>query len=207
MSFPWSENRGAKTGQAGPVGGRGRSGRLKTFVLLAALGAAGLGLFASGAVDVASLADRMAAASPKEGEGKAAASAPAGEADGGGGLTQRAEEIGRREAAVKREEEKLREFKKEMEQKIAQFEKLKIDVEASLKKVEDEREQNFRHLVKVYESMPAEDAAARMEKLEDKVALALLSRMKGKTAGKVLAAVEPTRAARLSESLAEKKKR
>ncbi len=205
MSFPWLENRNAKAA-AGPVSS-GRPGRLKTFVFLAALGAAGLGLFASGAVDVASLADRTAVASTKEGEGKTAAAAPAGEAGGGGALTQRAEEIGRREAAVKREEEKLQELKKEMEQKIAQFEKLKIDVEASLKKVEDEREQNFRHLVKVYESMPAEDAAARMEKLEDKVALALLSRMKGKTAGKVLAAVEATRAARLSEALAEKKKR
>lgn len=203
MSFPWSENRDAKTGHPR---GRGSSGRLKTFVLLAALGAAGLGLFGSGAVDVASLADRTAVASTKEGEGKTVAG-PADEAGGGAGLTQRAEEIGRREAAVKREEEKLKDLKKEMEQRIAHFEKLKTDVEASLKKVEDEREQNFRHLVKVYESMPAEEAAARMEKLEDKVALALLSRMKGKTAGKVLAAVDATRAARLSEALAEKKKR
>lgn len=205
MSFPWPEDRNAAT--AGRPVPSGRSGRLKTFVLLACLGAAGLGLFASGAVDVASLAGRTAVASTKEGEGKTAAAAPAGDTGGGPALTQLAEEIGRREAAVKREEEKLQDLKKEMEQKIAHFEKLKTEVEASLKKVEDEREQNFRHLVKVYESMPAEEAAARMEKLEDKVALALLSRMKGKTAGKVLAAVEATRAARLSEALAERKKR
>lgn len=207
MSFPWSENHNAKTGKAGPPRGRGSSGRLKTFVLLAALGAAGLGLFGSGAVDVASLADRTAAASSKGGEKEAPARAGADEAGGGAGLTQRAEEIGRREAAVKREEEKLKDLKKEMEQRIAHLEKLKTDVEASLKKVEDEREQNFRHLVKVYESMPPEEAAARMEKLDDKVALALLSRMKGKTAGKILAAVDATRAARLSEALAEKKRR
>ncbi len=58
------------------------------------------------------------------------------------------------------------------------------------------------HLSQAFESMPSEEAAQRIEKMNEPVALELLSRLKGKTAGAILASLSPAKAARLIEKLA-----
>ena len=50
--------------------------------------------------------------------------------------------------------------------------------------------------------MPVEEAAQRIEKMREAVALDLLARLKSKTAGQILAALDPAKAARLVEKLA-----
>jgi len=56
-------------------------------------------------------------------------------------------------------------------------------------------------LAKMYETMPAEEAAARIEKMPRDRALELLRLLKGKTAGAILAQVTPAKAAKLTEQL------
>jgi flagellar motility protein MotE (MotC chaperone) len=58
------------------------------------------------------------------------------------------------------------------------------------------------HLSQAFESMPPEEAAQRIEKMNEASALDLLTRLKSKTVGQILASVNPTKAARLTEKLA-----
>jgi flagellar motility protein MotE (MotC chaperone) len=59
-------------------------------------------------------------------------------------------------------------------------------------------------LVKVYETMSPEEAAARMNIMDEKLAIELLSGMKGKTVGKILGNMTAEKAADLSSKLAKR---
>jgi flagellar motility protein MotE (MotC chaperone) len=61
--------------------------------------------------------------------------------------------------------------------------------------------QQLAQLAKMYESMPAEEAAARIERLADRKALEILRIIKTKSAGAILAQVKVDRAAKLTEEL------
>jgi flagellar motility protein MotE (MotC chaperone) len=119
-------------------------------------------------------------------------------------LEERQLDLDRREAAVRRDEERLR--------------LLRLDIEELLKKHEKQAKGNTSsakagsgpqvvQLGQVFESMPVEEAAQRLDKMSDAVALDLMSRLKSKTAGQILAAMNPTRAARLVEKLAADRQR
>ncbi len=56
-------------------------------------------------------------------------------------------------------------------------------------------------LAKIYESMPSEDAASRLEHMPDRKAIEILKLVKAKTAGAILAQVKADRAAKLTEQL------
>jgi len=78
--------------------------------------------------------------------------------------------------AEKREEERKEEAKKEAERK-------------------EEASGNIDLLVKLFEVMPAEDAATRIEELDEEIAAVILSKMRGRKAGNVLAAMSPKKSA------------
>jgi len=61
--------------------------------------------------------------------------------------------------------------------------------------------QHQAQLAKMYESMPAEEAAARIERMADRKALEILRLIKSKTAGAILSQVKVDRAAKLTEEL------
>ena len=121
-------------------------------------------------------------------------------------MEQRQQELDRREAAVRREEERMK--------------LLRADIEGLLKKPEKPAKPaatvtsgakailvpavapNLVHLSQAFETMPVEEAAQRIDKMKEAVALSLLARLKGKTAGAILAALNPAKAARLVEKLA-----
>ncbi len=58
------------------------------------------------------------------------------------------------------------------------------------------------HLVRVYEKMKPKAVAQILDSLSDENTLAILSNLKDRTAAKVIAGMDPTNAARLSEMLA-----
>lgn len=60
---------------------------------------------------------------------------------------------------------------------------------------------SLEHLIKVYEAMDPEEAAVRIEKMNERLALDILARIKDKKAAAVLAGVKPETAARLTEGL------
>ena len=72
---------------------------------------------------------------------------------------------------------------------------------AEKKRAAELHNQKYGQLTKMYESMPAEEAAARIERMPDRKALEILRLVKGKTAGLILAQVKVDRAAKLTEQL------
>jgi len=135
-------------------------------------------------------------------------------------LDQRKRDLDRREESVKNAEDRLTMLKAELEQILTRYEKLveasdkrrkeakeKLDKTAMEKKVKQEqdatelRNQHQAQLAKMFESMPSEEAAARLEKMPDRKAIEVLRLLKGKTAGAILATIKPERAAKLTEQL------
>lgn len=138
-------------------------------------------------------------------------------------LDLRKRDLDRREEAVRQSEERLLMIKAEIEQLLTRNEALEkrlqqmrakqdqqaTDVKTQQAKAQLERarqldaqkNQNQAQLAKMYESMPPEEAAARLERMPDRKAVEILRLVKGKTAGAILAQVKVDRAAKLTEQL------
>ncbi|MEO7862430.1 MAG: hypothetical protein ABIU05_18760 [Nitrospirales bacterium] len=119
---------------------------------------------------------------------------------------QRKQDLERRENSVREAEAKLAILKAEVEQILSRIEaaeqrrlaKEKAAV-AQQNPTLDTRTQQLGQLVKMYESMPAEEAAERIERMTNRKALEILRLLKSKSAGAILAQVKVDRAAKLSE--------
>ncbi len=133
-------------------------------------------------------------------------------------LEQRKRALDKREAALRGSETHLLELKAELEQIVTRHEQAveaeKKRRQAAQAKAMSEAEKpkpavkpggpanvNQAQLAKIYEAMPAEEAAARLERMPERKALEVLRLLKGKSAGAILAEVKPERAARLTEQL------
>ncbi len=125
---------------------------------------------------------------------------------------QRKQDLDRREQAVRTAEGQLAILKAEVEQilsKVEAVEKRRLEQEKAVlvqqasegKRPVDIRAQQLAQLAKMYESMPAEEAAARIERMADRKALEILRLVKTKSAGAILAQVKVERAAKLTEEL------
>jgi flagellar motility protein MotE (MotC chaperone) len=89
-----------------------------------------------------------------------------------------------------------------IETRIAELKKLEGQVQALIKRHDDEEEKNLRSLVKVYENMKPRDAARIFEQLDMQVLLGVVERMKEAKLAPVLAQMDPARAQRLTVDLA-----
>jgi flagellar motility protein MotE (MotC chaperone) len=135
-------------------------------------------------------------------------------------LQQRQEDLDRREKTVQTAEKRFTILRAEIEQILSKVEaaeqkrlrlKEQKEKEASAKgagqsqtqkkQATEQRSEKYAQLTKMYESMPAEEAAARIEQMPDRKALEILRLVKGKTAGSILAQVKVDRAAKLTEQL------
>lgn len=125
---------------------------------------------------------------------------------------QRKQDLERRENAVRTAEGQLALLKAEVEQilsKVEAVEKRRLGQEKATlgqqasqsKQTADLRAQQQAQLAKIYESMPAEEAAARIERMADRKALEILRLIKTKSAGAILAQIKVDRAAKLTEEL------
>ena len=103
------------------------------------------------------------------------------------------------------EEERLSILKSDIQKELEEFRKLKQELDETKKALQKERQEQLVKVSKMYEAMPPEDAARRIEKLDDDSALKLLLTLKPKTAGKILAQVETEKAAVLSKKLIQNK--
>ncbi len=116
-------------------------------------------------------------------------------------LEKKQKELAEREAGLVDKEERLKTVKADIEKKIEEFARLKEGIEALIKKLDEADAERTKKIVKIYESMPPEDVASRIEKLDEGMAVALLSSMSEKKAAKILAMVTVDKAVRLTESL------
>lgn len=134
-------------------------------------------------------------------------------------LDLRKRDLDRREEAVRQNEERLMIMRDEVEKLLAKnevFEKRigrvqakeeqqSLDAKAEQAKAQLDKErlaqEQKSQLAKMYEAMPSEDAAARLERMTDRRAIEILRLVKTKSAGAILAQVKPDRAAKLTEQL------
>ena len=116
-------------------------------------------------------------------------------------LNQRQRAVERREEAMRTEEARLLSLKKDIEQLLARQQQLSRTGSNSKKPADAESiaKATVDQVVKIYETMPPEEAAVRLEKLPTDMALEVLRSLKGKTAGTILASVKPDKAAKLTE--------
>ena len=122
-------------------------------------------------------------------------------------LKSRLAGVEERERRLQKKEERVEGLQRDLEQLAARqtLEAQRLsEREAALKAERNrlvEEDPSLTHLTKVYEAMDPEEAALRIEKMKEGLALDLLARLKGKKAAGVLANVRPEKAARLTEGL------
>ena len=97
------------------------------------------------------------------------------------------------------EEQRLKIIKADLQAQIDELKKLKLEFEEMRKGLEGKKHEQLTKVVKMFEAMPPEEAAKTIEKLDDDTAVQILTSLKARTAGKVLAQIEPARAAVLSK--------
>ncbi len=115
------------------------------------------------------------------------------------------EELSKKEDEIKMKEEQLNMIQQNIQQKLAELESIKGDMEKLIILRKDLEEKSINHLVKVYSSMPPAEAAAQLERLDRDITIHVLSRMKGKSAAKILSNVNPAIAVQISEQLVKRK--
>ncbi len=89
-----------------------------------------------------------------------------------------------------------------------EFNKLKamrMRIESAIGQVETGKEKSLRKLAKMYEAMPSKEAAAILSGMDVDIVLDVLGLMKERPAAKVLAALDPARAAALSNLMTRNK--
>ncbi len=103
------------------------------------------------------------------------------------------------------EEERLAIVRQDIKKEVEQLRKLKKEIEDLQRlfdqKVEQKDVELLAQVAKIYESMQAEEAARRLERLDDDTAVTIIIALKPKTAGRILAQIEETRAATLSKKI------
>lgn len=106
------------------------------------------------------------------------------------------------------EEERLKIIQQDLTKKSEELKRLRDEISAKIKQQEALKEQleraqreNYQRLAKIYESMPPEEAAARIEKLDDDTATTLILAIKPRQAAKILANLNPEKAAVISKRI------
>jgi flagellar motility protein MotE (MotC chaperone) len=113
-------------------------------------------------------------------------------------LDQRSEEMDRRELLLKATEQRVQE-------KIDQLQKMQAQLDAALGKVDEQEDQRLQSLVRIYEAMKPQEAAAIFDKLEQPVLLQVLTRMKDKSVAAILPHLDGDKARSITMALAEHK--
>jgi len=112
-------------------------------------------------------------------------------------------ELAEREESLKREEQRLQALRKDVDERIDRYTVILRKIESALANIETVRGERIDAVVKTYEAMPAENAAARIEALDRPTALLILGRMKSKKAAAILALIAPPKAAEITRHLTE----
>lgn len=114
-------------------------------------------------------------------------------------ITRRTLDLEKKEDLLRAEEVKLSALRSDVNMKLRKIKKDTLALENILKELHKIDSDALAGLAKVYENMPPEEAASRLEKIEPKFAIRLFKAINSRKAGKILGFVEPGKAAKLSE--------
>jgi flagellar motility protein MotE (MotC chaperone) len=123
-----------------------------------------------------------------------------------GFIKAKRQELDQREQELNREAEKLKALKAELEKRILKYEQILARLDVVLTETDQKRQERVQRIVKAYEAMPSEEAAAKLSQLDDELAVAVLLKMKSKKAGSALAAMESSKAADLTSKMSKMQK-
>lgn len=101
--------------------------------------------------------------------------------------------------AVKKAE--LVAIQKELSNKLEKLTQLRNEIRSEIAGKNAVEAKKLKHLIKVYSAMKPQSAAVLIEKLDQNLAVELLSKMKGEAVGKILSYVDTGKAAAISEGL------
>jgi len=125
-------------------------------------------------------------------------------------IEQRNVEIDQREKMVRGNENRVKLLEEQVMESEKKLTALHDELEQRKRAIEDKelelgstQEQHLAILAKTYSKMPPDDAAARLERMDETLAVEILRRNKEKTVAKILAGIHPVRAARITERLSE----
>ena len=113
-------------------------------------------------------------------------------------------EIEKEEKQIETKRAELLVIQDDINKKIAKLTKLRDEIRAEVDKKKAVEEKKFKHLIKVYSTMKPQNAAELIEKLDIKLAIELMSKMKGDVVGKILSFVKIEKAAKISEGIVKK---
>lgn len=101
------------------------------------------------------------------------------------------------------QERKLRIFRNEVEEKTEILARMRSEVEKMYQEIAQREQETQTKIVKIYEAMEPEDAAVRLETMEDGAASEVIMGMNGRKAGQILGVINPDKAARITRRIAE----
>jgi len=113
-------------------------------------------------------------------------------------LDSRAEDIDRREEALIRSESAVQMEKAVIAEEFNKLKALRRDIDLSIGEMLEAQAKSTKKLAKMYEAMPPKEAASILSGMDMEIVLGVLKQMKERPAAKVMAALDPARAAALS---------
>jgi flagellar motility protein MotE (MotC chaperone) len=116
-------------------------------------------------------------------------------------LIQKKAQFEQEEKSIAEKKSELLAIQDDINKKIVELTKLRDEIKSEKAQKKAAEEQQFKHLIKIYSAMKPQSAADLIEKLDIKLAIELLSRMKGDDVGKILSFVKIEKAAKISEGL------
>ena len=118
-------------------------------------------------------------------------------------LGARREALDQRATQIETQDELMSAAEHRLDERLAQLRQLESTVNTLLGQLDEAQEHRLANLVDVYQRMRAKDAATVFDGLEDAVLVQVASRMRQTNLAEVMGRMEPTRARRLTQMLAE----
>ena len=117
-------------------------------------------------------------------------------------LSQRRDEMDKRDAAIKTREQVLSTMEDKIAKKLEDLKKLKGDIQSLVKSHDDAEKGKLTNLVKIYEGMKPKEAAPIMAQLPLGVLLDVLTQMKPSKVSAIMASMDPAVASAITTELA-----
>ena len=120
-------------------------------------------------------------------------------------FAERRAEIERRTKEMEQREALLAAAEKRIDQKVAEMEKTKADIQKLMAQGDQQQSAQLDSLVKIYETMKPKDAARIFEELDMPVLLGVIQKMKEQKTAPILAAMDPVKAKEVTSALVERR--
>ncbi|WP_434613549.1 MotE family protein [Azospirillum sp. B2RO_4] len=120
-------------------------------------------------------------------------------------FAERRAEIERRTKEMEQREALLAAAEKRIDQKVAEMEKTKSDIQKLMAQGDQQQSAQLDSLVKIYETMKPKDAARIFEELDMPVLLGVIQKMKEQKTAPILAAMDPVKAKEVTSALVERR--